>query len=107
MDLDQTLMKNIISYILAGVLGSIGGMASYLHDVDRGKRSFSFASVIYVSIIGLVMGAAAGSFVPADNNLFGITLFIGLVSYRLLSEIKERLGAVADKLLERVFGDKK
>lgn len=90
--------------MLSGFLGSIGAVASYLYEIDRGRRNFSFFSVSSVSITGLVVGAASTSFIPTKDHLVGVTLIAGLVSYPLLGAAKERVGPFLDRVLQKMWG---
>ena len=102
-ELDTEILTGAATYALSGFLGSIGAVASYLYEIDRGKREFKFSSIACVSIIGLVMGAASASFIPDHEHLVGVTLIAGLVSYPLLGAAKEKVGPFVDRTIERIW----
>jgi len=102
--MDQNLIEKIIEYFLAGLLGSIGAVASFFYEVDKGRRFFNFRAMLFVSVIGFVVGSAAGSFIPEGDNWYGLTLIVGLNSYPIIGAMRERVGPALDKILKKFTG---
>lgn len=102
---DPTLLQQLISSALAGLLGMVGAIANFFYEIDKGRRVFTFAAMFFVSVVGFVIGSAAGSFIPSGENWYGWTLVVGLNAYPLMAAMKERCGPVLDRIIKRVLGD--
>ena len=91
---DPNFLQHLGNWILAGVLGMIGSIASYFYQIDRGARTFTFTGMFFVSAIGFVIGTAAGSFIPVGENWYGWTLVVGINAYPIMAAVKERGGSL-------------
>jgi len=98
---DPHLLQQIFESVIAGALGLIGAIANFFYDVDKGNRSFSFKGMFFASVVGFVVGTAAGSFIPAGENFYGWTVVIGMNAYPLMAAMKDRSGAMLDRFFKR------
>ena len=86
-----------------GLAGLVGGLCGFLYDVERGNRSFTLLSSFSSIIIGSSIGAFSGS-VFHEYNIFGLLAgcyFAGLNSYRLIEVMRDKMGFLAEKLIEK------
>lgn len=94
---DPPTLYKLLEWALAGLLGMIGAIANFFYEIDKGRRKFTLAGMLMVSVVGFVIGTIAGSFIPQGENWYGWTLVVGLNAYPIMSAMKERVGGAIDK----------
>lgn len=88
--IDPTLAKTLLGILVSGLLGVLGGIATFFFEVDSGRRQFTWLGMLAMSVVAFVVGAIAGEFIPPGENYYGLTMAVGVNAYPLFSFIRKR-----------------
>ncbi len=89
--LDPALAKTLLGILVSGLLGVIGGIATFFFEVDSGRRRFTWLGMLAMSVVAFVVGAIAGEFIPPGKNYYGLMMAAGVNAYPLFNFIQKRV----------------
>ena len=101
--LDAFLLDPIIDMIFCGILGIIGAIVKYVHDVHEKKdTSFHIGGVLANAIMGCGVGMIMSSFLTEDIKYReGLLIIFGFMADTLLKIVDKRSRQIIEKVLGR------
>ena len=86
--MDHTISK-IYDFLIAGMLGGIGGVSSYLYNLMKHQQPFRIYGFLINTILAFFIGNVIGSFIPLDSSYRdGILMIAGYSCWPILSLIE-------------------
>ncbi len=92
---DPSLLKTLLGILVSGLLGVIGGIATFFYEVDSGKRKFTWLGMLAMSVVAFAAGAIAGEFIPPGQNYYGLTMVVGVNAYPFFSFVHKQFAKYA------------
>ena len=87
---DPNVLKSLIGILISGLLGLVGGIATFFYEVDKGKRKFTWLGMLSMSVVAFVVGAIAGEFIPNGENYYGLTMVVGVNAYPFFNFVQRQ-----------------
>lgn len=97
------LWDRIVDFMLIGLLSLLGGIATYVNQIIKGKREFQWLQFTAHCVLAFLVGNMISPFIPASmEHRDGILMLAGFISPQIMTLLE----AKASKFFEFLIGNK-
>ena len=97
------LLERLSDIILAGLLSLVGGMATYVNQVVKGRREFVWIQFILHCFLAFIVGNLISPFIPATMEYRdGILMLAGFISPQIMALLETK----AEQFFSVLLGQK-
>lgn len=97
------LLERLSDLLVAGLLSLVGGMATYVNQVMKGKREFVWLQFLMHCFLAFMVGNMISPFIPATMEYRdGLLMLAGFISPQIMALLESK----AERFFSALLGQK-